>query len=421
MNMHLADADRSFLLSELIGRKATINGKRVGKLSDIVVTEANKLPEATYFLVSRPLGRKSLMVPWCRVGKIGEDSIALNIETVESFEGEPKPGELCLRDHLLDKKVLDCDDDEVEVVYDIRLALRGGKLYVTDVDCSRAAFLRRIGLGGIANFLEGIATRIKNDTIPWTYVQQLPEDMGRFRGAVKLNVLKEKLPDIHPVDLADILEELNHEKRLAIFNELKTEHASDTLEEIEPRVQRELIAAITKERAAELIKDMTPAQAADVLAALPATDVDAILALIDTNDVGKIRRILEHHEDRIADYAASRFISFPGETSIQEVLAQYRLIAAAADVWQYIYVVDKHKKLLGILDLQDVLKAEPADTLADLMKTNIITLHVDDTVKDAGRLFDRYGFQAIPIVDADNVLLGVIPSRDVMDLKYHSI
>lgn len=238
---------------------------------------------------------------------------------------------------------------------------------------------------------------------------------------MKLNVLKAKLPDIHPADLADILEELNHDKRLAIFSELETEHASDTLEEIEPRVQRELIAALTKERAAELIKDMTPAQAADVLAVLPATDVNAILELMDGEDVGKIRRILEHHEDKIADFATSRFISFPEQTSVQDVLGEYRFVAATADVWVYIYVVDARRKLLGVLDLQDVLKADPGDSLADLMTTNFVTLHVDDTVKDAAKLFDRYGFQAIPIVDADNLMIGVITFRDVMDLKDRSI
>jgi magnesium transporter len=347
LNTQIAEADQRFLLSDLIGLKATVDGKRVGKLSDVVVTEANKIPEVTDFLISRPFGYKPLMIPWARIGKIDEDFVALDIEAVEPFEGEPKPGELCLKDHLLDKKVLDCDDDEVEVVYDIKLALRGGKLYVTDVDCSRAAFLRRIGLGGVANFVQGIAARIKDETIPWTYVQPLPEDVGSFKGAVKLNVLKAKLSDIHPVDLADILEELDQPKRVAIFSELEIEHASDTLEEVEPRVQRELIAALTKERAAELIKDMTPAQAADVLAALPATDVDAILELMEAEDVGKIRRILEHHEDKIADFATTHFIAFPGQTSINEVLAQYRFIARTVDVAGYIYVVDAPSKLLA--------------------------------------------------------------------------
>jgi magnesium transporter len=417
MSTYIGKADRSFLLSQLIGLKATVGGKRVGKLSDIVVTEANKLPQVTHFLISRLFGYKSLMIPWDRIGDINEyHYIPLNIEAVETFEGEPSSSQLCLRDHILDKKVLDCDNDEIEVVYDIRLALRDGKLYVTDVDCSRAAFLRRIGLKGLANFVQGVA-----ETIPWTYIQTLPDDIGSFKGAVKLNVLKAKLPEIHPVDLADILEELDQDKRLAIFSELETEHASDTLEEVEPRVQRELIAALTKERTAELIKDMTPAQAADVLAVLPGADVDAILDLIGTEEVGKIRRLLEHHEDKIIDFATPHFIAFPGQTSINQVLAEYRSIATKADVATYIYVIDGQRKLLGVLDLEEVLKADPGDKLSDLAITNLVTLRIDDTVKEAAKLFDRYGFRAIPILDAENVMVGVIPSRDVMNLEHRLI
>ena len=97
----------------------------------------------------------------------------------------------------------------------------------------------------------------------------MPHDIGRFEGNVKLNLLKEKLPQIHPVDLADILEELDHDHRVAIFNQLETEHASDTLQEVEPRVQRKLVSSLPIERVAEIVNEMTPAQAADILAALP--------------------------------------------------------------------------------------------------------------------------------------------------------
>jgi magnesium transporter len=186
-------------------------------------------------------------------------------------------------------------------------------------------------------------------------------------------------------------------------------------------VQRELIAALTTERAAELIKDMTPAQAADILAVLPATAVDAILDLIDAEDVGNIRRLLEHHEDKIIHFATTRFIAFSGQTSISEVLAQYRVVAAKADVVMYIYVVDAQGRLSGVLDIKEILKADPGDRLADRMTTNLITLHVDNTVKEAARLFARYRFRAIPIVDAENVMVGVIPYRDVMDLKHRFI
>jgi CBS domain-containing protein/sporulation protein YlmC with PRC-barrel domain len=410
-------AERTFLLSDLIGLKAYMGKKRIGKLADIVISDADKAPEVTHFVISRPYGGKSLMVPWAKVGEIGPRSAGLAIEAPEPYEAEPVQGQVLLKDHLLDKKVLDCDDDEVEVVYDVKLALRRGKLYATDIDCSRAAFLRRLGLKSLANWVREIASQIKDDTIPWSYVQRLPEDIGSFKGDLKLNVLKEKLPEIHPVDLADILEELDQDERLAIFSQLDTEQASDTLEEVEPRVQRELIAALDKKRAAELINDMTPAQAADILAVLPAPEAEALLNMLDAADAGKIRHLLEHHDDSIAYLATAHYIAFPPETLIGEVFRQYRLKAPSADVVMYIYVVDELGKLVGTLDIRELLQAAPEQRLEDVMTTNLVTLNANTAVKDAVKLFVRYAFRAIPIVDDGGVMTGALPYRDVMNMK----
>jgi Mg/Co/Ni transporter MgtE len=286
------------------------------------------------------------------------------------------------------------------------------------VDCSRAAFLRRIGLKRVANFIRSLAATIKDDTIPWSYVQQLPEDIGAFRGNVKLNVLKAKLPEIHPVDLADILEELDHDERIALFSQLETEHASDTLEEVEPRVQRDLISSLTTARAAELVNDMTPAQAADLLAVLPAADVDEILALIEPDEAGKVRHLLEHHDDKIADFATTHFVSYPPDTEIRRVLGQFRARARDADVVMYVYVVGESNKLVGVIDIKELLRADPSERLADQMTTNLVTLSPDSTIKDASKLFSRYSFRAIPLVDENETILGVIPYRDVIELKH---
>jgi len=146
-----------------------------------------------------------------------------------------------------------------------------------------------------------MAAGIKDDTIPWSYVQPLPPQMGSFEGNLKLNVEKSKLADIHPVDLADILEELEPHHRLAIFNQLDTGHASETLEETEPRVQRQLVAALSAERAAQLVDEMTPAQAADILAVLPVATSEAILKLIDQENAVKIRAIMGRHDQHLLD------------------------------------------------------------------------------------------------------------------------
>lgn len=413
------NSDDAYLLSELIGGKARVGGKAIGKLADVIVTEQGKLPEVTHLLIDRPFGYKSLMVPWDKVERLAANGRSeLSIAALEPYEGEPAEGQICLRDHLLDKKVLDSDDDEVEVVYDIKLAARYGRLYVTDVDCSRAGFLRRIGLRKLANFIRSVAARIDDDTIPWTYVQQLPQNMGGFNGNVKLNVLKEKLPDIHPVDLADILEELEHDQRMAIFNQLDTEHASDTLEEVEPRVQRDLVSSLTIERVTELVSAMTPGQAADVLAELPASESDAILEKIEAPEALKVRSLIENHEDQVLFFATTHYITFPPQTTVREVMFKFRAAAKDADVVMYIYVTDSAGVLLGVVDIKELLQAELSDTLERIMTANVVSLDENDTVADASKLFARYSFRAIPIVGEGAVMKGAIPYRDIMQLNH---
>jgi CBS domain-containing protein len=411
--------EATYLLSELIGGKVHCRGRRIGRVTDMVIKDLGKLAEVTHLLIERPFGRGSLMIPWAEVEKLSaQGNVQLAVEDIDAFQGEPAEGQICLRDHLLDKKVLDCDDDEVEVVYDIKLTQLDGHLYVTDVDCSRAGLLRRIGLKRLSNFIRGIAATIQDDTIPWNYVQPLPH-LGSFQGSLKLNIEKSRLADIHPVDLADILEELDPHHRLAIFNQLETEHASDTLEEIEPRVQRELVSALSVERAAQLLDEMTPAQAADVLAAVPVASSEAILKLIDQVNADKIRAIIGHHDQHAPDLATTRIIKFPPSLRVEEAIERYRRVAKDADVVMYIYVTDADDRLVGIVDIRELLQASVSDTLGDIMTTKIVSLREHDTVAEALKLFARYSFRAVPVTNDAGVLQGAIPYRDIMQLSNH--
>ena len=135
------------------------------------------------------------------------------------------------------------------------------------VDVTKSGLLRRLHFGWLGRLLWGNAK--DNELLPWKYVQPLPTDIDRFHGNVKLKISREKIADIHPSDLADILEELSGNERMAVFNELDTETAADTLEETEPRVQRELVASLRRDKLAELFHTMTPAQIADILEILP--------------------------------------------------------------------------------------------------------------------------------------------------------
>ena len=414
-------AEDEYFLSEVIGAAVRWNGKKIGKLSDLVIVETGKIPEVTHLYILRPFGYSSLIVPMAKVLVFSGREIILRIESVELYEGSPEESAFLLKDHILDKKVLDIEDKEVEVVYDIRMVYRNGKIYVTGVDVSRYGLLRRIGLKFVANLIHNLLPDREEQMISWTYVQPLPSPMGSFQGNVKLKVLMETLSEIHPVDLADILEELDNEQRVMIFSELDTGQASDTLEEIDPNVQRELVSSLKRERVVQLIDEMTPGQAADILSVLPAADAEEIILALDKENVKKIRAILDKQEETITDYATSEYIRFPPEMTAEQAIDLYASVAKGKDVIMYLYVLDEEEHLLGVIDIKELLQAEDFKKLGEIMVFDYISLGPESTLKDARRMFDRYDFRSLPVTDEEKKMLGVVPYRDVMSLTHHFI
>jgi magnesium transporter len=220
------------------------------------------------------------------------------------------------------------------------------------------------------------------------------------------------------VDLADILEELDHEQRVAIFDGLDIERASDTLEELDPKVQRDMIASLKKERAAQLINEMTPGQAADILSVLPWWEIKDILKLLNGETATKIQSILQQQEEKVIDFAVSNCMQFTPDTTVEHVRRGFQRTARKKEVIAYIYVVDAQNTLLGVINLRELLRAEPTSCLKDIMTPKVIILSPGSTLKEASELFARYGFRAIPIKDGNGKMFGVIPYRDVMNLKH---
>jgi magnesium transporter len=407
----VAALETEFFLGEILGRRVYLKAEKIGRLDDLVIVETGTIPEVTHLVVSRSFGYPSLLLPWDRIALISNTEIVADVLKAADYEKAPPAGSILLKDHILDKKILDMDDHEVEVVYDVKLVLQNGKLYASEVDFSHYRLLRRLGLKKLANFM--LAHTDQMATVSWIYVQPLPEHIGSFSGSVKLKVLKEKLRDIHPVDLADILEELDGQQRMAIFSELEPEHASDTLEEVEPRVQRELISSMKREAAAELINEMSPAQAADILAILPTAEADEILKLIDKDSAPMVQQIIERHDENVLLFATQQYVKMPGATRARDALDGYRDIARKMDVAMYIYVADEKDTLHGVVDLRQLVVAGPDQTLGEFMTENVIALNPDNTLQDAVDMIGRYGLRAIPVTDNGERLLGVVSFDDI--------
>jgi magnesium transporter len=385
--------DRKFLLSELLSAKVILREKKIGSLSDLMIVETGKLPEVRNFVITRPFGDPSLLIPWERMVTLEPKKLVIDVEDLKKFENSPPEDAILLRDHILDKKVLDTEDAEVEVVYDIRLVERNAKLYVTEVDTSKATRLRRLGFGFLSGILAPREDPGDSGSISWMYIQPLPSQISSFKGDVKLKVLKETLADIHPVDLADILEELDHDQRVMVFTSLDHEQASDTLEEIEPQVQRDIISSLSTEKVVRLINDTAK----------------------------KIQSIVSKQEEKVLHYTTQKILKFSPETIVEYVQNDYPRHARDKDVIMYIYVVGEGDTLLGVIDLKELLQADDRALLKDIMVENVITLNTESTLKEASQSFARYDFRAIPVIDDKNRLMGVIPYRDVMNLTHHFV
>lgn len=407
-----------FFLSEVLGAKITLNGTKIGKLSDFVIVETSKLPEVTHLYVIRQFGKPALLLPVNLVTAWGVKNINISETDLSKYLYEYSDDLVLLKDYILDKKVLDVEDREVEVVYDIKLCLIGDKLYVSEVDLSRYGLLRRMGLKAIANYIYKSDSKIQDEIISWMYIQPLPQKLGRFKGDVKLKVLKETLSEMHPVDIADILEEMEPSQRATLFADLDPEQASDTLEEIDPNVQRDLVISMKKEKAAQLINDMTPAQAADVLAVLPSFEREEIEKLLDKETFEKVNSIIDLQEESITNLSTDSILKFSPEETVGHALKEYRKIAKDKDVIMYLYIVDESDILLGVIGIKEMLQENDETFLKDIMIDNVIALDEDSNLKEASAMFTRYGFRAIPITNESDKIIGAVTFRDMMKLKH---
>jgi CBS domain-containing protein/sporulation protein YlmC with PRC-barrel domain len=406
-----------YFLSELIGTRVFQRDKKIGKLADLVVVEREKIAEVTHVVVQRPFGDPTIVIPWDHVTSVSNKRVQIEIQSAEQYVRQPHESEILLNDHVLDKKVLDIEGKEVEIVYDVKLSLRNGALYVVGVDLSRSGLLRRLGLRGLSRVF-GLAEKGTEQLIAWTYIRPLPTNLGSFKGTINLNILKEELSEMHPADVADVLETMDSQQRVALFEGLETEQASDTLEEIDPNVQRDLILSLRKDKVADLLNEMTPGQAADVLSVLPADVRNELIALLAAENVAKIQAILEQQDQNILNYSTTEILKCSPDQKVGEVQDGYRTLARGKDIITYLYIVDATDRLVGVTDLKKLLQANEEDRLKDIMIEAVISLKPRDTLKKASDLFLRYGFGAIPITDDDDRILGAVTYRDVLHLKH---
>jgi len=430
-------------LSTLLRRSVyDVNNRRVGTLRDIVVTLEDVFPAVKAIMV-KPLpfspsgishgnnGRgQELTIPWNQVMNLEETPIYLNVPSDQIAPYTLQEGDVLLARDILDKQIVDTQGVRVVKVNDLKLAQIKGTARLVGVDISLRGLLRRLGaeapVEAIARLLP---VKLPERTITWNHVEPLEApappapalsaattSSAPSIAAMRLDVSHARLADLHPADIADIIEQLDITDARAILQQLDTETAADALHEVEPARQMELVDELDLERASDLLEMMPPDGAADILGDLPAEKVQRLLDLMPQEESQPIRDLLRYGESTAGGIMTSEVLALERDMTVQEALAYLRDQGRHLEMVYYLYVVDAERHLVGVVSLRRLVASDPQARLAEIMDTDVIRVSSDTDQEEVARLIAKYDLLGIPVVDQDDRLVGMVTVDDVIDV-----
>ena len=401
-----------FLFFSQLLKRSVCAGKikdRIGKLADLVFALKEPYPEAVGILLEFGWGKPTQFIPWDRVVKVEDDAVF--VKPAEGGGPYPpfvdQPGWMLVDAHLMGRTILDMDGRRTEVVNDVHLLEAKGHLLLVHVDTSVNGLLRRWGLGKLK--------WVKDEFISWKYVQPLSVEDAVATDKVSLSVTRKQMLDLPSEDLADALEELDGKEQEALFSALDSEKAAETLLEAEPRAQRQLIADLRKERARLILSEMSVPQLAKLFSVLPHDDATELMDVLSADDAARIRAILSEREATAGALMSPEFVAVPSDTRVGPLLAQIRGSRSEPEAISYVYVINgEGRTLAGVVDLRELVLAPDDTAVSSIMTSPVVSVEESDLQDDIAAVFAKYHYRMIPIVDAQDHILGVIRSNEIM-------
>ena len=229
--------------------------------------------------------------------------------------------------------------------------------------------------------------------------------------------LKEELNTYHEADLADIFQQLNPEERLACFSKLDEEKAADVIEYLPPQLQVEILGDIDEIYASRLISKLPHDDAADVLGELEEDETETYLEKLPEKFSSEIRELLTYNEDTAGGIMNPMVLTVPYNMSVKDAIDTIRIKAEKDNMdLYYVYVVDKHNHLQGVVSLRTLLTSPVNLCISDIMSRDVVKVHVDDYQGHIADIFMKYQFNALPVVDLYDHLKGIVTWDDVQDI-----
>jgi CBS domain-containing protein len=406
--------DGILFLTELIGLNIyDLKGRRIGRVRDAAIVPLIDHRRVDRFLMGA--GMTWLTIRHDQVREISLDGIRLSDENFTPYHSD----EYMLRvvRDLLDQQIIDAEDRKVVRVTDItfRLEKQGGDvLLIEDIDIGLRAVFRRLVQGVIPpKWVRRIQTPIRPHSIDWEKCTILEADPMR---RLRLNISNKLLEEMHPADLADIVEDLGPEDREAIFAHLDREVAAETLSEVDPDLQASILESLEAEQAAEIVEEMSPDDARDVLHDMDEEAAEDILDEIEPEEKEELEELLEFHPSTAGGLMNTEFVALPETASVADALRALVENEDLLETLNTLFLTDANGRLIASVPLARLLLQDSATPLSSLAMETLIKASVADKQNRVAELFDKYNLLCLPVVDSSGALAGVITADDIISL-----
>jgi CBS domain-containing protein len=398
-------------LSQAIGRPVRDrNGEPIGKVADLIVAVGDRYPPVTGIVVETE--RRRIYLPWTSVEALDTAGARLQTATVDIEGFRQRPDEILLRADLMDKQIVDIDGRKVVRVNDLRLDEVEGSLRLVAVDVGAAGLLRRLGVeGGFRTLARGLHRPVSERYIDWEDVDPVETSIA----SIKLRVPHGGLAELHPADLATIIDQLAPRDRAGVLASLDDEAVADAIEEMEPDTQVEVLEDLAPERAADILEEMSPDDAADLVADLSDDARDEILALMESDEKAEVQELLSYPEDTAGGIMTTEFVAVPATLTAAETIDRLRELEPDAETIYYVYVVDDDGRLVGVLSLRDLIVAPPVTAIGGVMIDEPVAVGVLADEDEVAEVVAHYNLLAVPVVDDDGRLVGIVTVDDAID------
>ncbi len=396
-----------FFFSQIQGKPIYDHQRRqVGKLRDLAIRWEGDTPRVTGIKYAKDIQKH---IPVNQVARINADHISLLHELKEETLVPLQPDEIYMGKWLMDKQIIDLKGSKVVRVNDIKLFWLQGRdqkhLVLNAVDIGLRGLARRLGV-------EFLFRRLEHHLVWWEFIQH-PEDMT---ASLRLRKEKQHLDQLHPADLAEIIEDLDYKKRADFIEDLDVEVAAEAFAEMELDTQIEILEHMDSQQASDLLEEMPPDEAADLLAELPEERSDELLNLMEPEEAQEVRELMVHEEGTAGSLMTTEYIALSPEITAAEAIRQLRTLAAEAETIYYLFILKEDETLIGVLSLRELIIAEPDTKLEDLMQTRLLSVSPQESVREVAEIVNKYNLLAIPVVDDNLKMLGIITVDDVLEM-----